>query len=669
MVKFFKFCLSAVTLAQLVLSEVNQSTFNSFAKDGNVDGIRNAIHDFSNGNARSSFVNQGDHWEKSAVHYAAEHGHADVVKVLKKDFKADMDKVDYRGRTALHLAAQKGYIDAVKELINQSPNIINIKDKEGRNALHAAAESGNFQVIKYLVGDSKLAIDSQTGTGKTALMIASERGHIDFVNYMVGKFHADMNFKDSPAGMTAMMMAAKIGHLPIVQALYKHDSESAFTRDNHNRNVFHYAASSGQSGLVEWLIKNVFKAHDKLDMVQDSDSNGATALHMAAKYGHQNVCQTLLNFHELIYREDKYGQLPLHHAVRLPDNGFTEILEFHTPLPLGKYTCVDLILKTHQKNVEAGETTADIVNHADKLKNTPVTRAIEYGCSTTLNRLFRAGGSANTLIDVNKSRNMNLLHYSIYKNQLHVIDSLIRHGVSRSAKMSDGATPLSLAVKSSNYMGVIRMLHYNNQEHNVLEQVDSKKQPRTPIIWATIQGHVDILKALIGNGANVNFKADNSDITALHFAAAKGDNEILVALLRGKADYLAKDKNGVTALDTAIYYGKENVLRSLLFKYEEHFADDKMQLTEFYKQAIEFSAIHGNDAVVKVLEEVMMNHFEFMASEGADLNVDYGDMAAYSEEYATYYYSDYDSSYYEDYTGAMEGEEQRRRRKKRHARA
>lgn len=94
-----------------------------------------------------------------------------------------------------------------------------------------------------------------------------------------------------------------------------------------------------------------------------------------------------------------------------------------------------------------------------------------------------------------------------------------------------------------------------------------------------------------------------------------------------------------------------------------------MQLTEFYKQAIEFSAVHGNDAVVKVLEEVMMNHFEFMASEGADLNVDYGDMAAYSEEYATYYYSDYDSSYYEDYTGAMEGEEQRRRRKKRHARA
>lgn len=667
MVKFFKFCLSTLTLSQLILAEsINLSTFNSFAKDGNVDGIKNAMKQFDNNNEKSNFVNEGDHWDKSAVHYAAEHGHADIFRVLKKDFKADINKVDYRGRTALHLAASKGYIDAVRELINQSSDISSILDKEGRNALHAAAETGQYQVIKTLLNNGNIDVDSQTGTGKTALMIASERGHIDFVNWMVGKHGASINFKDTPVGMTAMMNAAKIGHLPIVQALYSQDHESAFQVDNHGRSVFHYAASSGQSGLVDWLIKKVFTSNDKLDLIYQQDNNGVNALHLAAKYGNQNVCQLLLAFPKLMYTSDKYGQSALHHSVRLPETGFTEILEFHTPLPLGKYTCVDQILKAHSKNQEAGKADIDdIVNQADRLKNTPVTRAIEYGCSATINRLFKSGADIATKIDVGKSRNMNLLHYAIYKSQIHILDNLIRHGVSRSTKMYDGATPLVLAIKTENYGAVTRLLHYNNKEHNVLELQDTNKSPRTPIIWATIQGNVDILKSVIGNGANVNFKADKQDITALHFAAAKGDNEIVTALLKAGADFQSKDKNGVSALDTAIYYGKVNVLKSLLFKYEEAYSEDKASLTDFYKKAIDFSVMHGNDAVVKVLEDVMMNHFEALAAEGLDeFSFEY-DPYAYSEDYAEFYGAD--STYYNDYQGLMVGES--KRRKKRHARA
>merc|ERR1712048_1347962 len=350
---------------------------------------------------------------------------------------------------------------------------------------------------------------------------------------------------------------------------------------------------------------------------------------------------------DLIYTTDKYGQNALHHSIRLPETGFTEILEFHTPLPLGKYTCVDQILKAHAKNLENQADSAvlneDLVDQQDHLGHTPLTRAIEYGCSTTINRLFKSGGSIDTQIDVGKSRKMNLLHYAIYKNQIHLLDNLIRHGVSRSAKMYDGATPLVLAIKTENYGAVNRLLHYNNKEHNVLELQDTGKSPRTPIIWDTIQGNIDILKSLIGNGANINFKADKQDITALHFAAAKGEN-------------------GVSALDTAIYYGKVNVLKSLLYKYEEAYSENKASLTDFYKKAIDFSVMHGNDEVVKVLEEVMLNHFEALAAEGLDeFSFEY-DPYAYSGEYSEYYGAD---DYYNDYNGLMVGEA--KKRKRRHA--
>jgi ankyrin repeat protein len=681
MVKFIKFCLTtALFIAKIQSQEVSSSSsynnFNSLAKDGDLDGVRNVLNtNYDNNNDRRDFINQGDHWNKNTIHYAAEQGHADVINTLVNEFHGDINALDYRGRTALHLAASRGNIDSINKLINLGgSDLVNTLDKEGKNALHYAAETGQYLAIKSLINNGHIDVNSRTHTMKTPLMIASERGHIDFVQMLTRKYNADIELADSPAGMTALMYASKIGHMPIVSIL----RSTYELLDNHGRSAFHYAVISGQSGLVNYFSKSIFNDNNRNNFMGMEDSNRVTPLHLAAKYGHQNICEMFARDHpDFIFSHDKYGQSPLHLAVRLPEQGFTEILEYHTPLPLGKYTCLDLMIKAINRG-DYGEQANELINYKDQLGHTVFSRAVEYGCSTTINRLFKKDVSIdiNTQITIGKYHNMNMIHYAIYSNQINSIDTLIRHGVNKKAKMSMGMTPLVLAIKQGSLSGTVKMLHYNNNDNDdrFLEIVDKASQPRTALIWATIQGNVDILKAVIGNGANLEFKADQNDLTALHFAAAKGDAEVVKVLLHAGANYDAEDVNHITPLDTAIYYKKSSVLETLLLQYQKDNGSTPEGiaiLNNMFEKALQFTSTHAhNDGyadVQSILETAAAKHYEDILQDFDNFNVDAVD---YNSVYYSYYYNTEggdDFQYlniadYDDYSGNVVGNKKRKRR-------
>jgi len=418
--------------------------------------------------------------------------------------------------------------------------------------------------------------------------------------------------------------------------------------------------------------------------IKVKDKSNTNGLHIAAAAGHQNVCSQLINREpRMMYDSDNVDQTALHMATRLPDTGFTEILEFHTPLPLGKFTCLDLLLKNHRKIMDAEDTEqefkdahSNFVNMKDKLSQTALSRAVEYGCSTTVNRLFKAGADKTLRVDSKnkRQRNMNMLHWAVSKDQIGVIDTLIRHGVDRSDKsmVPDHATPLTLAVKLNSYLATVKMLHYNNEEHNTLEIAD--KGPRTPLIWAVANGNSDILKALIGNGANVNYEADNQKLTALHFAAAKGDAEIVKILLDAHADFAVTDANGISPLDTALFYNNPTVLKALILHYQVQYGeDDDNVLSDMFSKAIAFANsqtinlntaedVQKREEVLKILEDAAAEHLESFMAEMTDFeysNLDFNDY------YADYYGDEfYQLSFYDNYYNPSENMDAKKRKKR-----
>ena len=86
---------------------------------------------------------------------------------------------------------------------------------------------------------------------------------------------------------------------------------------------------------------------------------------------------------------------------------------------------------------------------------------------------------------------------------------------------------------------------------------------RTALLTAAIEGHADIVKTLLGAGANVN-ATDKEDYTALICAAIKGHVETVHTLPGAGANVDAARNNGNTPLIIAAMEGHVDIVHTLL---------------------------------------------------------------------------------------------------------
>jgi hypothetical protein len=108
-----------------------------------------------------------------------------------------------------------------------------------------------------------------------------------------------------------------------------------------------------------------------------------------------------------------------------------------------------------------------------------------------------------------------------------------------------GRTPLNDAAFNGHFE-IIRLLLQNGADVNVKDD-----DGRTPLHWAAIFGHVDILHLLVENGVDLEAQDDDGS-RALHFAAYNGNLPFIQELIsRYHVDINARDNDGETALRAA----------------------------------------------------------------------------------------------------------------------
>lgn len=82
----------------------------------------------------------------------------------------------------------------------------------------------------------------------------------------------------------------------------------------------------------------------------------------------------------------------------------------------------------------------------------------------------------------------------------------------------------------------------------------------TPLMEASLKGHLSTVQLLVNRGANVNFQHSDTGFTALMIAAKNKRPEIVFFFVESKANVNLKDKTENTALDYAqLHYVQENV--------------------------------------------------------------------------------------------------------------
>ncbi|XP_041462756.1 transient receptor potential cation channel subfamily A member 1 homolog isoform X2 [Lytechinus variegatus] len=159
------------------------------------------------------------------------------------------------------------------------------------------------------------------------------------------------------------------------------------------------------------------------------------------------------------------------------------------------------------------------------------------------------------------------------------------------------------AAKSGNLSEIGRILKEDGDSgKDRLNEAD--KKDRTPLHHASQAGHLNVVKYLIENGADINAEGDNKRL-AIHFAAMtkpgkssrREESSVILYLLTQDVDVNARDAFGLTPLHIAAMRGNKPAVFNLL-------SVDNININEKDKHdmtPLHVACLHGNDDIVAML--------------------------------------------------------------------
>jgi ankyrin repeat protein len=141
---------------------------------------------------------------------------------------------------------------------------------------------------------------------------------------------------------------------------------------------------------------------------------------------------------------------------------------------------------------------------------------------------------------------------------LEAVRALIKAGVNINTPDQSGRTPLVAAVQC----GQLAVLQELMKENKIQENEDLELS-RSLLILAAEWGHLDIVKYLIREGAEINYQCQDGS-TALMRASATGYTKVVKFLIEEGAKVDHEDLGGATPLVCAVEGGHIGVIRQLL---------------------------------------------------------------------------------------------------------
>jgi len=369
-----------------------------------------------------------------------------------------------------------------------------------------------------------------------------------------------------------------------LDALASREPETVSLRHDRERSLLHWAAQTGQSHIVQWLLRK------GLDSGQ-TDAEASLPLHLAMDHRHYETAEELIKVTPKPFLQDKQGRTPLTIAIR---NGHTENIaalikrapeakekqalldrEFIYFIGQGNIKALEMLVKLGAQ-IQAKTPDGKTALHAAAAAGAPQTRwLLELGLdanvrdkfgqtplhSLVVNADLRLSSSLPTPV-VNGIRAGGLSDMRMTQI-LDIFKALIRHGADIKAQDTSGDTVLHLAFQASNALATgygegptwLEFLLEQGADPtatNALGQTAfmSGLSPKSKA-WRASDGLPRVLKILKEHGDKTEGAA-SSMLTTLHFAAASNQSELIQTLLEDGADVNAEDASGLTPLMLAL---------------------------------------------------------------------------------------------------------------------
>jgi uncharacterized protein len=166
------------------------------------------------------------------------------------------------------------------------------------------------------------------------------------------------------------------------------------------------------------------------------------------------------------------------------------------------------------------------VNGRSRDGSTALLWAAHWNDLETADLLIRAGGNVNLTNDLR----MTALALACTNRNAALVERLLGAGADPNAAIATGETPvMTCAATGTNE--AVRLLLAKGAQVNAREPV----QHQTALMWAASGRHPDVVRTLIGHGADLLARTQKG-FTALHFAAREGDIDSAKLLLAAGMD-------------------------------------------------------------------------------------------------------------------------------------
>eukprot|EP00193_Tetraselmis_chui_P007202 CAMPEP_0177751912 /NCGR_PEP_ID=MMETSP0491_2-20121128/637_1 /TAXON_ID=63592 /ORGANISM="Tetraselmis chuii, Strain PLY429" /LENGTH=428 /DNA_ID=CAMNT_0019267077 /DNA_START=145 /DNA_END=1431 /DNA_ORIENTATION=+ len=264
--------------------------------------------------------------------FASEGKLEQLKALLTKGGSQLVDSVDREGKSAALCAAEHGQAQVLKLLIEHGIDV-NAQDETGNTPLHAAAGTGNSEIVNLLLEAKacpkiqNLRLNAYTsgqwlshdtkGTlvpfDQCPLHIAAEQGDTEVAELLL-KAGAKVSLTDFD-GKTALHIALEENDVEMVELLLAQEGVNVDEGNADYDSPLHYLASRGRGRLIKRLV-------DLGAAVDKSNKEGWTPLHIAARTNNLDTVKTLLDAGCNPALLNSAGNTPLHMAAV---NGRAEI--------------------------------------------------------------------------------------------------------------------------------------------------------------------------------------------------------------------------------------------------------------------------------------------------------------------------------------------------------
>ena len=252
----------------------------------------------------------------ASVAEAAKDGDREAVRALLAR-GADVNLAEGDGMTALHWAASRGDVEVARLLVAGGANVKAATRLGSYTPLHLAAQAGSAPIVELLAAHGA-EVDAVTLTGATPLMFAAADGDRVSVKALLDA-GANPNATEPARGHTPLMFAAAADRLDAVKVLLAHGADpnretkvvdlAALSRDGDpdGRNLGQPAGARGAANRSEPPASGRRPARapqkprvagvDRQFLLNElvASEGGMTPLLFAARQGYADLVSTLLD--------------------------------------------------------------------------------------------------------------------------------------------------------------------------------------------------------------------------------------------------------------------------------------------------------------------------------------------------------------------------------------